>query len=96
MSVSKYHPRRSSLVWIFIVVGIIFSVASCVPHPSTSKAEEVVSDLRYVKDERTGICFAYTWVGNYRGGPALTAVPCEQIPPNLLVVAEVEEPQENR
>lgn len=48
------------------------------------KAKTVISNLVYIKDVRTGICFAYAWEGQGNGGPALTSVQCDKIPPNLL------------
>ena len=35
--------------------------------------------LRYVRDPRTNICFAYLWGGDFHGGPAMTMVPCETV-----------------
>ncbi len=48
----------------------------------------LVAHLHYFKDSRTSLCFAYTWGGDSHGGPALTSVPCEAIPKNLLSVAQ--------
>jgi type II secretory pathway pseudopilin PulG len=50
-----------------------------------SQTDNVVSNIRYIQDPRTNICYAYYWGGGAYGGPALTAVPCEKIPPELLV-----------
>lgn len=47
----------------------------------------VAGDILYIKDPRTDICFAYCWHGFNNGGPALATVPCEAIPPELLIVA---------
>ena len=52
------------------------------------EATRVVGRIQYIKDGRTGLCFAYYWGGGYNGGPALTTVPCETIPLELLTVAE--------
>ena len=52
-------------------------------------ANEVVSEIQYIKDRRTGLCFAYHWRGSMYGGPALATVPCEAIPAELLTVAEI-------
>lgn len=40
--------------------------------------------IRYIRDLRTGYCFAYFWAGDFQGGPAFTYVPCENIPANIL------------
>lgn len=44
----------------------------------------LVSSIQYIKDSRTGLCFAYY----YGGGPALATVPCEAIPPKMLTVTK--------
>lgn len=51
-------------------------------------ASDVASAIVYIKDERTGLCFAYYWGGGVHGGPALATVPCEAIPTNLLTIAK--------
>ncbi|MFH1325842.1 MAG: hypothetical protein ABIH48_00025 [Candidatus Falkowbacteria bacterium] len=51
-------------------------------------ANEVVGNIQYIKDSRTGLCFAYCWVGMANGGPALATVPCDSVPPELLTVAK--------
>jgi hypothetical protein len=53
-----------------------------------SDANKVVGMIQYIKDLRTGLCFAYFWGGVDNGGPALATVPCEAIPPKLLTVAK--------
>ncbi len=52
-----------------------------------SIANRVVTGLQYIKDPRTGVCFAYYWGGAANGVPALATVPCDNIPPGLLNVA---------
>jgi prepilin-type N-terminal cleavage/methylation domain-containing protein len=39
----------------------------------------VIPKIRYIRDDRTGLCFAYIWEGGTHGGPALTEVPCEKV-----------------
>ena len=53
-----------------------------------AKANEVVDSIQYIKDTRTGLCFAYYWGGAGNGGPALATVPCEAILHELLTVAK--------
>ena len=54
-----------------------------------ANANEVVDSIQYIKDTRTGLCFAYYWGGTViDGGPALATVPCEAIPPQLLTTAK--------
>lgn len=54
---------------------------------SQSTANRVVRNIQYIKDPRTGLCFAY-YYGGSAGGSGLTTVPCEAIPPELLTVAK--------
>jgi hypothetical protein len=49
----------------------------------------VVRNILYVEDSRTGIVFAYLWMGGGHGGPALAAVPRESVPRELIWKAEV-------
>lgn len=53
------------------------------------ETDQIISSLRYIKDPRTGLCFASSWRGGVHGGPGLAMVPCEAIPPQLLTVATV-------
>ncbi len=53
-----------------------------------SDATMVVARIKYIKDPRTGLCFAYYWDGSLNGGKALATVPCEAIPSHLLTVAK--------
>lgn len=46
-----------------------------------SRAEQVVREIHYIKDNRTKLCFAYfdnSW------SFTLTEVPCTSIPPELI------------
>lgn len=47
-----------------------------------------VKHLKYVKDTRTGICYAYEW--NFRYTPVFATVSCEKIPPELLIIVDPE------
>ncbi len=42
--------------------------------------------IRYIKDSRTGICFAVC--GEYLSELSIATVPCEKIPPELLTTAK--------
>ncbi len=48
------------------------------------QTNHVVSEIQYIKDPRTDLCFAYSWIGK---GKTMATVPCEAIPENLLTVA---------
>ncbi|MCR4274609.1 MAG: hypothetical protein NUW02_00980 [Candidatus Campbellbacteria bacterium] len=47
-------------------------------------ANDLLGSLRYMKDPRTGICFAFTPTF-YPNEFAFTTIPCEAIPPELLI-----------
>lgn len=51
-------------------------------------ANKLVNNTIYVKDPRTGICFAYLTYGGVLSG--ITAVPEEKIPPELLITAKID------
>ncbi len=40
--------------------------------------------IHYVKDSRTGLCFANGWSGGYNGGPFAATVPCSPEVEKLL------------
>lgn len=48
------------------------------------KGQRIASDIEYIYDERTGLCYAYLWEGASNGGPALTLVPYETVKHLLL------------
>lgn len=52
------------------------------------RADIAVGQIRYIKDPRTGICFAYVWGGDLNGVQALATVPEDKIPPDLLRIGE--------
>lgn len=49
------------------------------------EANRIVENMGYIKDTRTGFCFAFH---RGTGGPSLATVPCQGIPSQLLVVSE--------
>jgi hypothetical protein len=51
-------------------------------------AHEVVVGILYIRDPRTNLCFATQWLGGGRREQGLATVPCEAIPPPLLIVAK--------
>lgn len=52
------------------------------------KANYIVEGIRYVKDSRVGICFAYE-ERREASTLALTTVPCESIPSDMLAISTV-------
>jgi hypothetical protein len=79
---------------LWLVSLLILAGGACAPHNQTAAdgatsetADKTqIASIRYLKDSRTNDCFAYYWGGLANGGPALAAVPCESIPPDLLTV----------
>lgn len=53
-----------------------------------NQASDMIHEIVYIKDSRTGLCFAYGWGGSANGGPALATVPCDAVPPELLTVVK--------
>ena len=49
-----------------------------------SEVNKIIDDIQYIKDPRTGLCFAYYWGGSGNGGPALATVPCDQVAGMLI------------
>lgn len=49
------------------------------------EVNSVVRHMVYFKDTRTNICFAYLMGGPGTDGNALATVPCESVPPALLI-----------
>jgi hypothetical protein len=47
----------------------------------TDDANLLAKSLTYLRDPRTGLCFAYFFEtrGDHQGGPALANVPCERV-----------------
>ena len=40
------------------------------------KQQEALTDLVYLKDHRSGLCFSYVWQGH---SPTMSNVPCDQV-----------------
>ena len=53
-----------------------------------ARAFAAVDDIQYVKDLRTGLCFAHYDSIGVVNGPVLATVACENIPPHLLAVTK--------
>lgn len=79
------------LLAFLAVIGLYFTArcgveTSRTVDPTEVRAERlrieanVAGRLKYVRDPRTGICFAYMWEGCHnQGGPALATVPCDKV-----------------
>jgi len=50
--------------------------------------KNVIDTILYIKDDRTGLCFAYHVHGVNNIRESIATVPCEAIPPKLLTVAK--------
>jgi hypothetical protein len=82
-------------VKIAAVMIFVISLVGCRPNLVTNNspeqkvpnAKKLVQDLVYIKDEKSGLCFAYAWhSGSYDnyGGPVFTNVPCEKVEKLLI------------
>lgn len=65
---------------MFLLLGLVVSSGCAEQH----LVSDAVRQIRYHQDPRTGLCYAYLWEGDGHGGPALSWVPCDSIPPELL------------
>lgn len=73
---------------VVAIVGIVLAIAvpsflrnryENDPDFAQKKQDRIIKEIRYIRDDRTGLCFAYYWGGSYHGGPALTEVPCDRV-----------------
>lgn len=60
---------------VALVALVLSLVAACVRVEDEAK-RNIDDGIVYVRDVRTGLCFASGWSGDSRGGPILTNVPC--------------------
>ncbi len=81
----KHIVARIALGLLVSIIALTFLSACMLDREA---ADEAIRRIRYIQDSRTGVCFAYAWIGGIYGGPALATVPCEQVPLSLLVVVE--------
>ena len=86
--------KRWVLCSLFLLIAVVL-MAGCSVNPSKvddKYAKEFASKIAYVKDARTGLCFAL--VGTRKTGHAsesglgMACVPCERVPRGLLVIQE--------
>lgn len=54
-------------------------IRSAVADPSIREEyyREILNNMVYLKDERTGLCFSYHWGGGSDGGPAISRIDCD-------------------
>lgn len=68
---------KVSILFMLLILGGCTMVA-----PSTKDAQrEVINSIRYVKDLKTGLCFATVESnnGNFGGIVSIATVPCERV-----------------
>ncbi len=69
---------------IALLVIVILCATSCVNGPVTAdipqdSVNRILDDIRYIKDSRTGICFAAVSNANaYRYVVSIATVPCDK------------------
>ncbi|MCX6778631.1 MAG: hypothetical protein NTU97_00150 [Candidatus Magasanikbacteria bacterium] len=64
---------------ICVALAAVFMCLSMGCEDSGSTISKARQELRYFRDARTDLCFAYTWGGDDYGGPGLATVPCEKV-----------------
>jgi len=74
----KTHLRLAALTLVLLAGGCKKSEYISV---DTDDANLLVKSLTYLRDPRSGLCFAYLFEtrGTYQGGPALANVPCDRV-----------------
>ena len=84
---------KRTIAFVSIVILTLFYVGCSNQYERNQRAlykakqlQYVLHSIDYIKDTRTGFCFAYHWGGSGNGGPALATVPCETIPLELLTI----------
>ncbi len=76
----------------FFCLAVAIAIIGCGEKPSPAEQEalarqsiertqeRVAENIQYIRDPRTGLCFAYYWEGRgYQGGPALAVVSCSAV-----------------
>ena len=96
----QYEEGMMIVVGLSLVLAGLFTGCGLSEEDQKQRAEKEERDTRqrmantvimctdYIKDPRTGLCFGYHW-GSSGKSPAITCVPCGEIPTNLLIVAQV-------
>jgi hypothetical protein len=85
-------------LWIVLILigGLLFAGCSKTSEETKEEsikqytADKVVTHLVYIKDQRTGIVYAYYHEGGNGGGPAITVVPEDKVPSNLITIGKIE------
>lgn len=84
--------KTCSLFFLIFLIGILGCDSGWVkeakklgiePH-MMYRLQKARGNLIYFKDHDVGICFAFTWVGDGQGGPALATVDCGQVQHKLM------------
>jgi hypothetical protein len=67
-----------------IAIGTVLMLVGCTDtvHVSESTKTDVLRDLAYVRDSRTGLCFAVLQTQGYGGfqSASITNIPCDKMP----------------
>lgn len=69
-----------------ILLWLSITFIACIPINKSPQSMEYLlslapseSELIYIKDSRTNICFASYWASTGYGGPAMATVDCEKV-----------------
>ncbi len=76
----------------FLCLAVAIAIIGCGERSSPAEQEalarqsmeqiqkRVAENIQYIRDPRTGLCFAYYWESRGdQGGPALSIVPCNAV-----------------
>lgn len=88
---------------VMSVISIFIFVTSCentemhearqarqIRNEAIKKATSLVRKVTYIKDPRTNLCFAYAGEYGDNRSRVLANVPCEAVPPSMLIAAIIE------
>lgn len=60
----------------YLILALALLAAGCEKRSQQEYSTKLANEVSYSKDARTGLCYAYTWLGGASGGPAFSHVPC--------------------
>jgi len=72
-----------------LLLSVLIVLPGCDPYPERkTKGAPVTHRVQYLRDERTGLCFAFMRGKSLDQGPALVLVPCDSLPPEIVNTVE--------
>lgn len=75
-----------------LLLALALLLVACEPEPAPKppttpldrrsawpSLEQLVDNIQFIREPRSGLCFAVTWAGDFRGGPAMAGVNCDAV-----------------